>query len=282
MRAFLLDDYLLDCEVRGLSEVTIRGYKNQLTYFLEHYELTQEDVNKFILDSKKLKRHTATINSYLIAIRAFAKFANVDIKVKLLKKEETVKDIYTDEEIKRLIKKPSTKNFNEFKTWALISFLVGTGCRLATALEIRTEEIDFKCGYVIFRHSKNHKQQLFPLSKGLVSVLKQYLTVRGEGGYLFCNQYGEKADTRTTQAQVARYNKARGVNKTSCHLFRHYFAATYIRNNGDIYRLSRLLNHSTMEMSAHYAKIYGTDLKQNLEALSPLDTNLRIKIQMRY
>lgn len=280
MRVFLLDDYLIECEVRGLAAVTIRGYRNQLSYYLKHYDLTQEGVNQFILDSKKKGLHTSTINSYLIAIRAFCKWANVDIKIRLLKKEEIIKEIYTCDDIQRLIRKPKTKNFNQIKIWALICFLVGTGCRLGTALEVKVEDIDFESGYVILRHMKNRKQQLYPLTKGLLLVLRQYVVIRGNTGYLFCNQYGKKADFRTTQKQIADYNHAHGVNKTSAHLFRRTFAANYIRSGGDIYRLSRLLNHSTMEMSAYYARIYGADLKYNLEELSLLDINQREKIKI--
>jgi len=280
VRAFLLDDYLIDCEVRGLTSVTIKGYKTQLTYYLNHYELSQEGVNKFILDSREMGRHTATINSYLIAIRAFSNYANVCINIHLLKKEEVVKDIYTTDEIKKLVKKPVTKNFNELKTWCLVCFLVGTGCRIGTALDIRVEDVDFGSGYVTFRHMKNKKQQVYPLSRALIGVLKQYLVVRGNDGYLFCNQYGDKADMRTTQKQIADYNKARGVNKTSAHLFRHTFAVNFLRNNGDIYTLSRLLNHSSLEMSAHYASAYGTNMNIKMEELSPLDTCIKQKIRI--
>lgn len=274
------DDFLIDCEVRGLSNATVKGYREKLSTYFKNYEWSQESVNQFILDSRKKGMRTATINCYLRTLKVLNNYKQDCIIIHFLKQEEIVKDIYTSEELKILLKKPNTKNFNEFKTWALISFLVGTGCRLSTALEIKISDLDLQSGYVIFRHSKNHRQQVFPLSKGLLGVLKQYLQVRGGDGYLFPNQYGNKADKRTTQKQVADYNKARGVNKTSCHLFRHCFAANYIMNGGDAFRLQQLLGHSTLDMTRHYVQIYGKNLGDRIEELSPLDNNIKQKIMM--
>jgi len=275
-----LDAFLLDCEVRGLQQISIDSYKQRISAFLKDYEFTQEGINQFIIDSRNRGNHTATINSYLRPLKVYNNYLDAGLNIKFLKQEEIIKDIYTPEEIQRLIKRPNTKNFSEFKTWALINFLIGTGCRISTALELKVEDVDFNAGYVCFRHMKNHKQQFFPISKALETVLRQYIAVRGDSGYLFCNMYGDKSDKRSVQQLVADYNKARGVNKTSCHLFRHCFAANYIRNGGDIYRLQHLLGHSTLEMSAHYAKLYSDDLKYNLEEYSPLDNNIKTKIRL--
>lgn len=275
-----LDDFLLDCELRNLTQSTIICYKQKLSYYFQNYDFTQEDINRFIIDKKSGGSHIPTINSYLRTLKAYGKYLNSDVNIRLLKEDISIKEIYSAEEIQRLIKKPNTKSFTELKTWMLVNFLLGTGCRISTALEVQVEDIDFDSGYILFRHSKNHKPQYFPLSKGLIIALKQYLKVRGDSGYLFCNQYGDRADRRSIQQQVADYNKARKVNKTSCHLFRNTFAANYIRNGGDAFRLQKLLNHSTLDMTRKYVELYSPDLKDNLEVLSPLDINIKNKIRL--
>lgn len=277
---FLLKEYFIDCEVRGLREVTIRGYKNQLNYFCSHYELTQSGVNQFILDSKRKGLHTATINSYLIALRALNNYANLCINIHLLKKDEVVKEIYTDEEVKKLIQKPKTRKFAEFSTWALICFLFSTGCRISTALEIKCEDVDMEGGMIVFRHMKNHTQQYFPISRALKGVLLVYEAIRGSEGYLFCNLHGGKRDLRTTQKQIRDYCHSRGVELSSAHAMRRTFVSNYIRNGGDVYRLQHLIGWKTLDMVNKYARLYATDYAKNIEELNPLDTNLQRCIKM--
>ena len=43
----------------------------------------------------------------------------------------------------------------------------------------------------------------------------------------------------------------------SCHDFRHFFALTEYRKNKDIYRLSKLLNHASIQITEHYLKGLG-------------------------
>lgn len=275
-----LSDFLLDCEIKGLRPATIRGYKYKIEKYLSEYEITDADVKRFILDSKEKGLHVESINSYLRAIRVFSSFCGNEVNIKLLKDDCPVKEIYSTEEIRKLIKKPKGKNFIEFRTWALICFLLGTGCRIGTVKEIRVEDVDLDAGCVFLSHLKNRKKQYYPLSKALVVVLKEYIRVRGNEGYLFCNSFGEQANDRTLQEQIRKYNLNRGVKKTSCHLFRHTFAANYIMNGGDAFRLQKLLGHSTLDMTRKYVNIYGQEIGKDIEKYSALDNNIRQKIEM--
>ena len=91
------------------------------------------------------------------------------IKIKLLRVNEEIKVTYTDEEISRILKKPDVKavSFREFRTWAVINFFIGTGCRLSTLTAIRIADIDWGNELIAFTHTKNKKAQYTPLSKQL-------------------------------------------------------------------------------------------------------------------
>ena len=60
-------------------------------------------------------------------------------------------------------------------------------------------------------------------------------------------------------------------------LFRHQFAASYIRQGGDIYRLSRLLGHTAITTTQTYLRSMGIeDLRSGRERLTPLLLGLRL------
>ena len=110
--------------------------------------------------------------------------------------------------------------------WVIINFLLGTGCSSKTLLNVKINDLRFDEGFIWFRRVKNRKQQLIPLSRKLDSVLKEYVCYRkGEPkDYIFCSERGQKLTRRGLRSVVYRYNKRKGLSKTSIHLFRHTFA----------------------------------------------------------
>jgi integrase/recombinase XerD len=54
-------------------------------------------------------------------------------------------------------------------------------------------------------------------------------------------------------------------------LLRHQFACNYLRQGGDIYRLSRLLGHTAITTTTLYLRSLGlVDLRRDQAALTPL------------
>ena len=87
---------------------------------------------------------------------------------------------------------------------------------------------------------------------------------------MFCNQFGKQFATEGLQTAIVRYNHGRGVSKTSVHLFRHTFAKKWILSGGDIFRLQKLLGHSSLEIVKEYVNIFGADLKAQYDTFAYL------------
>jgi integrase/recombinase XerD len=126
---------------------------------------------------------------------------------------------------------------------------------------------------IILRHNKNGKIQTVPLCSLMVSILREYMAIRGgkPEDYLFCNQYGEMLSQNALRLAIAHHNKSRGVEKTSAHLYRHTFARKYLVDcGGDALMLQKILGHSTLKMTKHYCAIYDADIAKDYDRFSPL------------
>ena len=60
-------------------------------------------------------------------------------------------------------------------------------------------------------------------------------------------------------------------------MYRHTFAKNWILNGGDIFRLQKILGHSTMDMVKNYVEMFDDDLKRDFETFNPLDNMLKDK-----
>lgn len=289
------DLFIRKCKINNLTDLSIESYRKKMVHFYEFIdeqsqitEVTSDTVDDYILYLREnTEANDITINSYLRSLRAFLYYCMEcnyikSFKIKLTKAEKKIKETYTDDELIRLLTRPDTNNcsFSAFKTWVFENYLLATGNRISTALDVHIADINFDSNMIMLRKTKNRKQQIIPLSNSLADILQEYLQIRGgePEDFLFCNEYGEQASCRTYQQLVRRYNIKHNVNKTSCHLFRHTFAKQWILAGGDMFRLQKILGHSDLTVTKEYVAMFGQDLQLDFEKFNPLDT-MRAKSQ---
>lgn len=291
--------FIRKCKIKNLTDLSISSYEKKMVHFYEFIDknepittITSYTVDDYILWLREnTEANDITINSYLRSVRAFLYYCMEcnyipTFKIKLIKADKKIKETYTDDELMRLLQKPDTNNcsFSCYKTWVFENYLLGTGNRISTALDLHIGDINFQSGVIVLRKTKNRKQQIIPLSNTLADILQEYLQIRGgeDEDYLFCNEYGQQASCRTYQQLVRRYNIKRNVNKTSCHTFRHTFAKNWILNSGDMFRLQKILGHSDLTVTKEYVNMFGQDLQLDFEKFNPLDKivkqNRKVKI----
>jgi len=271
----------------NLSEESIECYQDAIRYFTAFfdgknycYDVTLDVVEDYITYLKNKKISSVSVNTYLRGLRSVLYFFMEreympQFKVKLIKQEKKVKNTYTDAELKLLLAKPNTKNcsFAEYRNWVISNYLLGTGNRLGTICELKISDVDFQNHEIILKKVKSRRQYVIPLSARLEKILLDYLLYRkGEPtDYLFCTRHGDKMNKPAFTAAIQTYNRSRGVEKTSIHLYRHTFAKNWILNGGDIFRLKSILGHSSIDIVKEYAEMFGSDLKRNFDRFNPLD-----------
>ncbi len=240
--------------------------------------LTKRDLEQMVVSMRVAGLAHNSIATYLRVFNTFLRWCQreglTELVVPNIKEKDTVKETYTDSELALLLGRPGKKSdFCEYRNWVIVNYLLNSGCRAATVRNIQNRDVDLENRQIIFRHTKSGKIQVSPLCSQMVSILKDYMALRRgkPEEYLFCNQYGEMLTENALRLAIAHYNKSRGVQKTSLHLFRHTFARKYLVDcGGNAFTLQRLLGHSTLSMSKRYCTIYDADIARNYDSFSPL------------
>lgn len=199
-------------------------------------------------------------------------------KVKIPVYDKDVKDVYTPEELERLLRKPNLKkcSFSEYRNWVITNYLLATANRISTIINLKIKDINFSENEIYLGKVKNRKSYTIPLQKDLKRVLLEYLSYRqgDPEDYLFCSENDNKKGLSREGFKTAifRYNTNRQVAKTSAHVYRNTFAKYWILRGGDLIRLQKILGHKDLKMVLEYVDMYGADLQINFNSYNPLSS----------
>lgn len=279
----IFEEFIQYSQAKNLAKRTIGYYENnfeRFNEFLQNHsinyisEIDPKTIQKFTLRLRSKIENPKSINTILRAVRAFLYYAMKldyldDFKIELLKTKDEIKETYTSKELELLLEKPDLDecNFAEYRNWVMVNFFLGTGARLRSVRNVKIKDLDFENGYVQLKTTKNRRQQIIPLSIGLSDILQEYLTYRSgkPEDWLFPTIHGGKLTSDGAGSAIRRYNLRRGVDKTSIHLFRHTFAKHWILSGGDIFRLQKILGHSSLDVVKEYANMFDEDLKKGFD-----------------
>jgi len=288
------DKFMRVKRLQKLAPDTIRYYESCFNRFKKYFNAEQpcsmitKDIYYDYIEylGNNTNANTVTINTYLRGVRAILYYFMEEgytkqFKVEMLRQKKTIKETYSEADLEKLLKKPDLKkcNFSEYRSWVMTNYLVATGNRIRTAINIQIKHIDFDNRLILLAETKNGRQIIIPMANSLLQILQEYLVYRkGEpDDYLFCDLHGKQLTRDGVTTVLYRYNHRRGVEKTSVHLYRHFFAKHWIMNGGDPFELQSIFGHSSPAMVQEYVNIYGKDLKPNFVRYNPLDNYTRAK-----
>jgi len=276
-------------EIKLLAEETKKGYQRFYKKFLAvmtplfpnikdlpSYYLNDDAIKACFISTLGKTVNEQTLNYYLRTYRAFGKFCEEEgylsgFKLKIREREPEIKELYSMEEIKKLMKKPSVKNYVEMRDYTIIALILGTGARSNTIRNIKMKDFNPSTGEIVFNTTKARRVVKLSLPKGLVAILTSFVAHwrmdADKNDYLFpsYSNKNKQLSRKGLSDSIAEYNKSRGVSKTSCHLLRHTFANNHIADGGDISTLAEILTHSTLEMSKRYANLNKENLRKEME-----------------
>lgn len=145
---------------------------------------------------------------------------------------------------------------------ALLLLLADTGCRVGGLVHLRVQDVDLarQLALVTEKGEKIRSVFFMPLT---ADALRRWLEVRPvvAGDWLFVNLGARQTWPQLTEDAVGealrRLKQVAGVTEpVTPHRFRHGFAREYLRSGGDLATLSRILGHSSVEVTARYYAVF--------------------------
>ncbi|MDR3597844.1 site-specific integrase [Clostridium sp.] len=226
------EEFIDNCNARNLRPATLNHYRESfksITRFVDKNlsikDIKQSTVDKFVRDCKEnLEANTQTIYTYTRDLKTILYFFMrlnwmKEFKIKLPQVDKKAVEVYTDIELKALLKKPDLKksSFVEYRNWVSIKFFLSTAVRLNSFINVKVKDLDFENEVVYVNVTKNRKPLIIPLNKDIIKILKEYLKIRqysGEDDYLFCTCYGKQLNKKTLNGSLNKYNRDRNVYHT--------------------------------------------------------------------
>ena len=226
----------------------------------------------------------STINSYICAMRVYAKFLaerygkNIFFHINTL---QTQPKQYIDNVISRadydFMVNEARKDTKHPNVYLGIRIMGTTGVRRMELLQVKVEHI--KLGYIdVVGKGAKRRRIYFP--KGAREESREYLSQLGvDSGYVIrrWRTNGTKdgdqnaflgntrsddikeirAFERTFNQQIMRFGQALGLDESVLHPhgFRHFFAKEFLKHRLDIALLADLLGHSSLEVTRIYLKM---------------------------
>ncbi|MTT32698.1 tyrosine-type recombinase/integrase [Terrilactibacillus sp. BCM23-1] len=223
-----------------------------------------------------------TLANYVRNIKVFFNFLFSEREIKKnpvdgipnIKPQRKMKPLLTENELHMLFRAFDTSTFHGYRDWIITRLILDTGCRVGECLSIMLTDINLKNNAILLRYTKNKKERYvyfsFKMGRNLKSWM-QYMERYSDGHYLFPSIRGNKMDIRNYETSLRKAGESVGL-KVAPHQLRNNFAKYYLLNGGDFATLSRLLGHSSIEVTKNaYLDFTDKEIGKKYQQHSPLN-----------
>jgi integrase/recombinase XerD len=284
---YLQDNYVIT-DAKLVKEEMVKRY---ILYIQERgkYAVCANDNTKDInrpynrTDYKK-KVSPATINNYLRNIKVFFNYLKEERvmkkspmqNIKYLKNERKPLGFINDDEFIRLLLLMDISKFHEFRDNIIVQLLFDTGMRIGECLSINVADTDITNRSIQLHaeNTKGRKSRCVFFSSKMQKDLKAWIQYKDryvENESLFPTRSGTNLQVHNFEKNFKKYGERAGIKKAHPHQLRNNFAKRFLMAGGSIYTLSKILGHSSVDITEKaYLDLTDADLKNCYEKFSPL------------
>ena len=298
----LIGQFKEDCELRGMTKESIRGYISEIRIFGDY--LQDNDINILQIDNEGLgdflkylrdERGNSQnrIENYFSALSSFYDFLlykghvgkNIILPfrkryLKRYKKNDTpaVRKLISVEEMSRFI-----NSIIPIRDRTIATLLAKTGVRRGELLGIELNEINFNERSIMLKVFRKRSNRLVFFDEETEIILKKWLKRRKDlvnNGVtsLFVNDYGESLGRCGVYNAIVGWAKRLGYYDSnsdrledhfSCHNFRHWYTTNLLRNGMPREYVKELRGDVRSEAIDIYHHIDCKDLRDSYLAFIP-------------
>jgi len=164
-----------------------------------------------------------------------------------------------------------------YRDYTIILVLLETGIRVSELCGLRIQDVHDDHIRVFGKGNKEREVGISPqVGKQLWKYVNHYRkpTDKNESR-VFMNRYGQPVTPNGVAQLLIDVKNRAGITgvRVSAHTFRHTFARMYLEQGGEIYKLSRLMGHSSVEVTEEYLKDFNVrSARQEQDKFSPVNT----------
>ncbi len=277
--------YIYQIDERGLSLLTQRNYKQQLTAVVEY--LVQSGVKQWQdVDATwvrqiaaKAKREGLKPGSIALRLSALRSFLDYMVRAGQLP-ANPAKGVSAPRKGKILPKNLDVDEINQLmevneddplavRDRAMMELMYGAGLRLAEMVNLDVRDVSARSGELRVI-GKGDKERLVYFAGMAQEWLFKWLKVRnlllkGPEDALFISKLGTRISHRSVQKRMAEWGQKQSVNShINPHKLRHSFATHMLESSGDLRAVQELLGHADLSTTQvythldfqHLAKVY--------------------------
>lgn len=182
-------------------------------------------------------------------------------KVSKFKEVKGRVEYHTPEEIKAIL-----GIFNP--EWKLVTLLgCRAGLRRGEIAMLKWKDIDFKNNQIYVAPNKTEGHRFVPLVPDLRKALEAHKKRAKKSTEFVINVGEDRFSPYYLTAFYSKETKEKLPFKCGMHKLRHTFASHLVQAGVDLYRVSKLLGHSSIKMTEIYAHLAPADLKSAVTKL---------------
>lgn len=268
----LLDRYFSAKRAEGCSEKSINYYQATISKALSvinvnALEIVTDQLRQYLMDYQEQNGSSkVTIDNIRRILSSFFNWLEdedyiVKSPIRRIHKvriAKTVKETYTDEEQEAL--RDSCSNIRDL---ALLDLLSSTGMRVGELVLLNRQDIDFNERECVVL-GKGSKERITYFDARTKIHLKQYLESRldsNEALFVGIRKPNKRLTISGVEGLLKRLGDRVGISKVYPHKFRRTLATKAIDKGMPIEQLQRLLGHSRIDTTLHYAMVKQQNVK---------------------
>lgn len=262
---YLIEEFVKDCKLRGLTKETIRNYKSQLKIFNQFLEGIGKDIlnidrdalREFIGYLKEIRGNSSKrIENYFSALSSFYDFLVyekiveknhvLEVRKRYLRKYKknlgitSPRKIISVEEMSALI-----NSILDIRDRALAALLAKTGIRRGELIRIDLDDVNWEEMSITLKPTPKRSNRIVFFDDECARILKKWIAARKEMKVekgckaLFVNNRGGRLKRNGVYSAIVKWAEKVGVHDPnsdkiedhfSPHCFRHWFTTHLLRN----------------------------------------------------